>query len=189
MFMTKSRLKTLEIIVIGIPHSIIWYIWTYNMSNLMSWQVIYFFLICYYMKYKICSVNNNLVINLKSSKIYQINHSIDLIKSLNSLYLEINDYNSNYWSKFLLLIWLTYSAISDSLLYSTIFGKMNLLSRILFIYAAISMSSSLLLIISIASSVNSEANKSYQLLNSLMITSSRNCSYRTLHENKIRLKV
>jgi len=141
------------------------------------------------MKYKISSVNKNLVINLKSSKIFQISHLIDLIKSLNSLYLEINDYNNNYWSKFLFSIWMIFSATSDSLLYSTIFGKMILLNRILLMYAVITISLGLLLIISVASSVNTEANKSYKLLNSLMITFNRNHSKRTLLLNKIRLKV
>jgi hypothetical protein len=124
---------TLETIVIGIPHSIIWYIFSHNISSIISWQIVYFFLMCYYMKYKISSINKNLIINLKSSKIFQSSHLIDLIILLNSLYLEINDYNSNFWSKFLFLILVTFSAISDSLLYSTIFGRMDLFSRILLI--------------------------------------------------------
>jgi len=184
----SSNKSILEIFLIGIPHSIVWYIFILYTSNITNWQIVYFWLTCYYMKYKIFSVNKNLVMNLKSSKIFPKYHSIDSIKTLNSLYLELSDYNSN-WSKFLFLFWITFVGVSDSLLYLSIFGRMNLLIRILFIFTVIGFDIILLLTINFASSVNSEANKSYNLLNSLMICLSRRHSNKTLVLSKRLIKV
>jgi len=177
------------IVLIGIPHCIITYIAVHYLSNVLHWQILYFCLICYYMKYKIFIVNKNLEINSKSQKIFKIRPSIDLIKSLNSFYMEINEYNNNYWSKFLFLIWITFFLIIDSLIYSTLFGEMNLLNKMLFINAVIGFSSILTLVLSIASSVNSEANKSYILLNSLVVSYSRTYSNKTMPQSKRLIKV
>jgi hypothetical protein len=54
------------------------------------------------------------------------------------------------------------------ILYSGIFGKMDLYIRFIFFYVVIQMGSILLFIINISSSVYFEANKSYKLFNSFM---------------------
>jgi len=176
-------------IIVGIPLGFIWMSWVYYTFSFILWQLIYFQIICYYLESKLSNINQTIKMYIRNKKVLKSTNLKGLIESLNSLYLEINDYNDRYWSKFLFLIWITFAAIISSLSYTTILGDMNLMNRLALFYALMNLLFTLLLIIKITSSINSEASKSYKLLNSLMITFSRNHSDRNLLANKLRLKV
>ena len=88
-----------------------------------------------------------------------------MVQTFNSIYSEINKSNANHWAKFLFIILIIFGSLICMILYSTIFGRMNLLIKRLFIYGNLQFGSILLFIIQISSKVYTEANKSYALLN------------------------
>ncbi len=97
-----------------------------------------------------------------------------IISSLNLIYNEINEYNTSYWSKYLLSIWLFQGTVIINTLYFILFIPMLNICKYIFIWIEIVFIVTFLLIISTASSVNYEVNKSYKLLNSVMAHSVRN---------------
>ena len=92
----------------------------------------------------------------------------DISQIYNSLYLEINEYNTTYWSKFLFNIWFTFGLIIILGLYVLIFQKSLMVIKMLYIYIVLIFIITFLFILTTAASVNSLSNKSYKLLNSLI---------------------
>jgi len=165
----------LEIIIIGIPHSILWALVANITIGIIFWQVMYFYIICYYVRSKIKVINSKLETKVKNKFQIKNFHLIQTIKSLSSVYSEIIDYNNNYWSKFLFWIWILLTTLIDTFLYLLFFGDLQLFQRMLFYCFGFQFISTLLIIIIISSSVNFEAKKSYKILYSLIAyTSSRN---------------
>ena len=93
----------------------------------------------------------------------------NIFYSLNSVYFEINEYNNNYWSKFLLVFLFLVITLIDSFLYQAIFGRMSIIIKFAFLYAAIFYAIVLLITLNITSSVTFEAFKAYKLLHKLFI--------------------
>ena len=100
------------IIVVGIPLSIYFSIWARHIINITVYQTVYYFILTYYLKSKIKSINNVI-----KSRLINISHTRNyfyikgLIHDLNAIYCEISEYNRNYWSKFLASVWLTFSLL------------------------------------------------------------------------------
>ena len=112
-------------------------------------------------------------------------HIITIISSLNAIYNEINEYNTNYWSKYLLSIWLLHGSVVTIVLYYIAIVPMITVTKYIFIYAEFILMLTFLLIINTASSVNYEVNKSIKLLNSVMARDVRNrIYYKKLHKRK-----
>ena len=86
---------------------------------------------------------------------------------LNAIYVEINEYNSNYWSTFLCIIWFTITAVISSFLYLVLFTKVPIIIYLIICFVFILFSLILILIIRISSAIYIESNNSYLLLNSL----------------------
>ena len=91
------------------------------------------------------------------------------MKELNRLYVEINEYNTTYWSKFLLSVWITCGFVIVINIFIALFVKMPLIIKIIYIYGTLISLIIFITIIFTASSVNSKANKSYKLFNRLYI--------------------
>jgi len=165
-----QKTSTKQFLIFGIPYSIIWGNSCYNTYCIIVSQIIYFYVICYYLKCKIFRINQKIRNLIKISK-FKFSLNTDLvqtIRSLNSIYEEINNYNSNYWSKFLFWIWISLTFIINTMAYQSIFGKLDFLMRFSIAYVCILYIWILLLIIKTASSVHIEANKSYKLFNSFI---------------------
>ena len=126
--------------------------------------MVYFFYICKYLKLKVKNLNEEL--NVIRSK-NDFNRIPKTLHSFDALYREIDDYNTSYWSKFLLIIWLFFGTLCVVITYICIFGKSNIIIRMLFIYMNISAITLFDFIFSNACSLNLEANKTYTKLNSL----------------------
>jgi hypothetical protein len=154
----------MQMIIFVFPHSLHYALYVHSVHNIIFWQLIYFHLICYYLKTKLKNLNEKLKTNaiMKSKNFNPLN----IMKSLNSVYSEITEYDQKYWSKFLFLFWILFTLIINTFLYSALFGKLNIIVGLIFKLGIIMLICALLLVISTASSVNSEANKSYKLLNS-----------------------
>jgi hypothetical protein len=120
-FGLKCTLK--QMIVFVFPHSLIQSLYVHNTYGFIFWQLIYFHLICYYLKTKLKNLNEKLKSNtIMKSKNF---NPLIIMKSLNSIYSEITEYDQKYWSKFLFLFWILFTLIINTFLYSALFGKLN----------------------------------------------------------------
>ena len=88
-----------------------------------------------------------------------------ILYSYNSLFLEINEYNTTYWSKFLFNIWFFFGIFIVFTIYIVFFTNSSLVMRLIMFYYLILLTSLYLFIMNISSSLNSEANKTYKLFN------------------------
>jgi len=160
----------MDTMVFGIPSSLLFTWMCYYVFSINIWQVVYLYIICLYIKIKLKELNNEITLMSLSKRKINGQTVGDMIRSLSSIYSEINEYNSNYWSKYFLTIWLIFGFCIVVSLYVIIFIGMNIICRIVLIYAIGTLVLIFLFIINTASSVNLEANKSYKLLNSLMVS-------------------
>jgi len=130
-----SNLSTIDLFIYGLPNTIIFIFTGIYTCQILLWQFIYFYLIVYYLNAKLNIVNNEMkrlsnLTTLHLNKNYYNNKIFVLIKQLNDIYLEISEYNSNYWSKYLCNIWITLSVIIATTSYSLIFTHIVFYLRI-----------------------------------------------------------
>ena len=140
-------------------------LWAYYLFNLLSTQILLFYILCKYFLIKLKEMNRL----LKEEKRMNTNRIRNILRSFNALYIELNEYNSTFWSKFLLIIWLLFGIIIIIFFFIFIFSSIALMIKIAVFYFTFFYSFMYIFILSIASSVNSEANKSYKLFNSFYI--------------------
>ena len=100
-----------DIILFGIPHTIMLSLATYYACRSSLWHLIYFYILCYYMKIKIQSLNEN----LRKQNINEI------LNKFHSLHKQIQEYNENFWSKYLLCIWLLMGGIVINAIFIILF--------------------------------------------------------------------
>jgi len=117
----------LNTVIYGIPHTIPFTLACYYVYSINIWQVEYFYIICYYVKVKLKQFNQIISNKLKSKKKINRRFNQSIISSLNSLYFKINAYNTNFWSKYLLSIWLILGSVIIDSLYFIIFVPMNII--------------------------------------------------------------
>jgi len=163
----------MDSIIFGIPHSFHQSLSVYYMYNINTWQVIYFYLICRYIKIKIRELNEE--INFKKEKGLKFSNVFltRIIRSLNQIYSEINEYDTTFWSKYIFTVWFIYGSVISIALYFILFVEMDIICNIALIYAVIISIMIFLFIINTASSVNYEANKAIKLLNHIMVTNAK----------------
>ena len=92
-----------------------------------------------------------------------------ILHSLDAFYREIDEFNTTYWSKFLLIIWLFYGTLCVVITYIGIYSNANIVVRVLFIYIDILSTTLFNYIFSNACSLNLEANKTYSKINLISI--------------------
>ena len=156
-----------ELIVFGIPWSIISSFGNYFMYNINFMQIIYFHIICFYLKLKLQNINNE--IQLRNKRKINITELFRIIKKLNLIYSEINNYNLNFWNHFLFWFYSLYITIIGFFIFSILFAKMNFVLRLIFIIATQMNISIMVFVILSASNIVKESNRSYNLLNSYSI--------------------
>ena len=125
-------------------------------SLLVGYQIIYFYIICRYLRHKLKNLNQS----LKSQTTIR-----PILRKFSSLYHEISEYNTTYWSKLLMNIWFNYGTLVIIMINIQI--KSSTLMFLIMIHSTLMYASSFLYIIMRAASINNEANKSYKLLNSI----------------------
>ena len=117
------------------------------------------------------------------------------MRELNEIYIEINEYNDNYWNQYLFAVWITFGLtinfsfylflfcntfyikvislivflLINYLLYIFISNNVFII-KIAFFVGVILFSLFLIFIIEISSALYIEANKTYVLLNSLLFS-------------------
>jgi hypothetical protein len=94
-------------------------------------QMTYFCIICLYLKLKLRNSNNSFKESFK--KIYRMtnNKMKNILKSLNSIAWEINTYNNDLWSKYLMIVLIFVLIVLDFDLFESVFGKMNLFFKMI----------------------------------------------------------
>jgi len=157
-----------QLILYIIPMNIIYAFTGYLAFSIILYQIVYFFLICYYIRIKTKECNNKIRYYIKNRIALNNKRAKSLMTDLNSIYSEIEDYNQNFWSQYLFWVWLLYSTIINMFVYSAISSKLSILLRFISIYGSIIFIFTLILIINSASSVHLEVNRSYQLIYSLI---------------------
>ena len=170
LFFTTAPLvnvENLNIIFISFPMIILNTIWAYYIFNIIFYQILYFFILCRYLRIKLQNLNesiNKIKIESNKSKFARISKHLHLFNALNR---EINEYNVTYWSKFLFIIWLCFGTIIVFMLKIFIYKKINYILRFILIYFTIIFTILFLFTILTAASVNRMAHKSYKIFNSI----------------------
>ena len=122
--------------------------------------------ICHYIKCKIRAINNEIRDSVKLKRRLNIRR---MHSNLNSIYTEINEYNEIFFSKYYLSVWLFLGSLNTFLLYLSLLANIPLLYKMISFYAFLLTFTLFSIIILNASSVNTEANNSHKLLNSLYV--------------------
>ena len=140
-------------------------VWIYHTQNMLTIQLLLFFIICKYFKIKFQEKNERV------KKIQSINPKRikNILYSYDRLYREIDEYNTTFWSKFLFSIWFFFGVFIVVLIYLSFFVNVSIVITILSVYYTILYSSLYFFIMTNASSLNSEANKSYKIFNSFYV--------------------
>jgi hypothetical protein len=170
--------SSLPLILVEVFWAILCTAYAYFSININFSQMTYFYIICLYLELKLRNANNS--IKERFNKKYRMtnNKMKNILKSLDSIAREINTYNNDLWSKYLIIVLIFILIVLDLALFESIFGKINLLIKINLFYCSCSAFSLLMILINTASSVSFEAKKSYKLLNKLFITFNKQVSIR-----------
>jgi len=159
--------STLDTILFGIPNSLLFAFCTHNACNINIFQVVYFYLICRYIKIKFKESNDF----VRQKKINNKNF-LGFIRDLDAKYSELNEFDLNFWSKYLLSIWVIFVALVNFTLYIFLFVDLNIILKLVSGYGSVLFILIFIFIISTASSVNYEANQIYKPLNHIMANQS-----------------
>ena len=159
--------KLFEVVIFGLPHSLYLILLIYLLNEIQAYQLIYFYIICVYLKMKLQSINAKLLEKKSKTSIAYI---VSQLKAMNSLYKEINEYNSQFWSLYFLLFWLIIGSMISIDLYVIFISNIGIVYKICVIYSMLSFFLLFLFMVFTASSVNYEAKKAYKLLNRLFVS-------------------
>ena len=159
--------ETYETVIYGIPNTVLFIFWGRYYWNSCNFQFMCFYIICSYLKLKINALNERLIEMKRRKRFIRIRETL---QSFDSLYSEINEYNTTFWSKFLAVFWLTFGSLITTTLYIIIFLPMPFPILFVFVYVLVILIQIFLFVIFTASSVTYCANNSYDILNSLYIS-------------------
>jgi hypothetical protein len=171
--------SSFQLFLIHIFWALLFAAFDYFVTYINLSQMTYFYIICLYLKLKIRNINNNIIKSFETKFKVTLNKMKNTLKLLNLITEEINTYNNDLWSKYLMIVLMLIITALDLAVFQSIFGKMNLFFKIILIYGSNILFLLLIVLINSASSVSFEANKSYKLLNKLFITKNRQISIRT----------
>ena len=174
------------IITFGLFHTWYWSYYLHIFINLVTYQYLYFFILCKYFRIKIKNLNAQ-AITLRT-RFYSSNGIKNILYSYDLLYREINEYNTSYWSKFIIIFWFGFGASAVICVYMVIYRELYLPIFIMTLYLSILFSLTFLSLILIAASVNSSAKKSYKLINSLFVHISGR-KYRKINNHRFKLNI
>ena len=156
-----------DLVVFGIPNSLYYSVLGVTFFEINSFQLSYFYIICVYLKFKLQSINAKLLEKKSKTSIAYI---VSQLKAMNSLYKEINEYNSQFWSQYFLVFWFNMGSSISIYIYIVLFSGLNIIQKVTVFYSLICFCILSLFMVFTASSVNYEAKKSYKILNHLFVS-------------------
>jgi hypothetical protein len=145
--------SSFELYLIEIFWSLLNATFGYFCTNISFSQMTYFYIICLYLKLKMRNANNS--IRKTFEKKYKMNNyrMKNILKSLNSIISELNTYNNDFWSKYLMIVLIMLIITLDLVLFQSIFGKMSVFFKIILFYFSCSTFISIYIILKICLSV------------------------------------
>ena len=149
-------------------------------------QIFCFYIICLYLNIKINSLNERLI-DMKEKKLFK--KIVGILHSFDSLYIEINEFNTTFWSKFLFAFWLTFGSMTVECVYVCCFALLPILIKVMVFYVSVLLFLCFLFVIFTASSVNYTANKTHKILNSFLISYSQNARNHYITQFVLKIKV
>ena len=170
-FILRAFLSTYDLkyaLIYGTHTMILLSFWAYIAFKIIIPLLHFFIIICRYSVVKLIDLNTNMK-NYDQNKIINKISIRKMLYSYNYLYREINEYNTTYWSKFLFSVWLFFGVILVFAFYLMLFSTIPIISKIIIFNGTITLSILYIFIMTIASSVNLEANKSYKIFNSFIV--------------------
>ena len=148
----------------------------YTFWNILGYQYLYFYILCKYLNFKQYNLIEKLKLSLKGEIKKQkkkqnlpenIKSVMMIIRDLDNVYREIDEYNATYLSKFIFNLWLLLSAAFVILSYVALFVSLLLPIKIVVIYAFLFYNGIFIHTISTAASVNYQVKLTYLPLNSV----------------------
>jgi hypothetical protein len=170
--------SSFELYLIEIFWSLLFTAFAYFCVNINFSQMTYFYIICLYLKLKLRNANNSITKSFEKKYKMTYYRMKNILISLYSIISEINTYNNDLWSKYLMIVLISGILVLDIILFEAIFGKMNIFMKVALFYGSSLLFLLLMILINTASSVSFEANKSYKLLNKFFITNNKQISIR-----------
>ena len=95
-YLIKTNL--FDTICYGIPNAIIFPFFMIYLFNFVTYQFLIFYIICLYLNMKINSLNERLLEMQRRKRFIRIR---EILQSFDSIYSEIDEYNTTFWSKIL----------------------------------------------------------------------------------------
>jgi len=171
-FITYYSRSLFEILFYGIPWTLLFCLCIYFTFEYLIWQISYFYLDCFYLRLKLKSIKSKIKCGLSLNHLVRTDIKIcPILKSLHEAFIEIYNFNNNFWSKYLLFFIVIFITSLNISIYVSIFAEMHFYLRLLFIYASIMCGMTYLMVINSASSVTHAVDQFYGLLNKLLIHS------------------
>ena len=154
----------------------------YIFCILLTYQMIYFHLICFYVRLKLRQVNST-VTKLKKT----VNNAsvVRLLHSINSTHKELTELNVNFWSDFLFVFISLLFIVISTALYSVIFGNLTPFLKFFSHFVNVFFMTLLAIVLNDSSSVAFESFKAYKLLSQLFSLK----SYQTRVNSPLKVKV
>ena len=162
-FIVNEDLST--IVIYGVPNAIWNGIWISPIVGFVFLQFVYFYLICLYLKMKINNLNKIVIESEKSNNYLGI---LRTLRKYDSIYTEIDEYNTTYWSKFLFIIWLFMGLFLTVLLYVVIFRDLVIVLKFTFCYELLIAFGIIHFVFITASALNTSVHRPYKLFNSIV---------------------
>ena len=158
-YLMPTSISLVPASLLRVSWALFYTIWMQYFVSVLYYQFAYFTILCYYLHLKLSQINRRLV--NKEKNIYRI------ITEFTDVYREINRYNDDYWSKFLLVIYSGMSSvIATNLFASLVVGISDpLIKAMIFMYAVFH-SFLILLIVGFSSLIYNDCVLTYSLLNS-----------------------
>ena len=157
-----------DLIFISIPWIFCFHLFCpYILGTTYMYQLVYFSVICQYLKLKLKTLNkdiNNTLLTTGSSKFLQ-NLKIRLILyRMNAIHREIKGINKEIWSKFLFIFIVANIAVGNFSFYVYMFVDIALIVKIAFLYCTVLWLSMLTIILNDVSAIVLQTNKSRKLM-------------------------
>uniref|UniRef100_A0A6P6YD64 Uncharacterized protein LOC113797235 n=1 Tax=Dermatophagoides pteronyssinus TaxID=6956 RepID=A0A6P6YD64_DERPT len=175
-----------EFILYGLPWSAFFGVSSSYTYSAYSWNLIYFYLICSYLRYRIREINDLVTkwTNLITNQSIKRNHQppnrqrksitlvhIDFIrKQFDNIGHDIEQYSSKYFDKILFFLIALVAIFINVVLYTSIFMPIDLTVRLSLLYSVVLAIIVIFFLLNTASSVYEESLKSLKILNKFNIS-------------------
>ena len=150
-----------QILLVAIPWSLKFSYAGTTCFMITIWQVIYFYILCFYLKLKIKEINNSLKQKVEKNRVSIIGL---IIMKLHKTYIDIYYYNK-FWSKIIATYYVGTVILFCGAFNTIIYGEMHFLLRFVITYCIISYIIIVAILILSASTIDKQQKITYKLLN------------------------